>query len=173
MNLELNYQKLNFPYLSISSNYAAVSILIFKENEILYIKRTEEMSTHKGQIAFPGGKKENEDKNVVETAVREATEEILLSPSFIVPIGLLEPIDTIEYKFNVYPVICNLLQKPQRFNKEEVQDIFFVDIKELSNSANWNYRGNYTDDWIFMIRDEILWGATAKVTRKLLNLNLR
>jgi len=131
------------------------------------------MSTHKGQIAFPGGKKENEDKNVVETAVREATEEILLSPSFIVPIGLLEPIDTIEYKFNVYPVICNLLQKPQRFNKEEVQDIFFVDIKELSNSANWNYRGNYNDDWIFMIRDEILWGATAKVTRKLLNLNLR
>ena len=61
---KLNYYELDTPYVAISEDYAAVSILIFEKEEILYIKRSNEMPTHKGHIAFPGGKKEDDDKNI-------------------------------------------------------------------------------------------------------------
>ena len=173
MNIKLNYYDLNTLHTSISNHYAAVSILIFEKKEILYIKRSDEMPTHKGQIAFPGGKREQEDENIVSTAVRESLEELLLSEAAINPYGYLDSIDTVEYKFDVYPVVCQLFEKPKSFNVSEVQEIFFVEIKNLSNKNNWNYRGLYPDDWIFTIGKEILWGATAKITRRLLNLDLR
>ena len=69
--------------------------------------------------------------------------------------------------------ICQLFEKPKNFNISEVQEIYFVEIKKLSNPNNWSYRGSYSDDWIFMIGKEILWGATAKITRRLLTLDLR
>ena len=173
MNIKLNYHDLNTLHTPISNDYAAVSILIFEKKEILYIKRSEEMPTHKGQIAFPGGKREQEDENIVSTAVRESLEELLLSEAAINPYGYLDSIDTVEYKFDVYPVVCQLFEKPKSFNVSEVQEIFFVEIKNLSNQNNWSYRGLYPDDWIFTIGKEILWGATAKITRRLLNLDLR
>ena len=173
MNIKLNYYELDTPHVAISNDYAAVSILIFDKKEILYIKRSNEMPTHKGQIAFPGGKREEDDKDIVSTAVRESIEELLLPESNINPFGYLDSIATVEYKFDVYPVICQLLEKPKNFNVSEVQEIFFVEIKELSNPNNWSHRGIYPDDWIFTIGKEILWGATAKITRRLLNLDLR
>ena len=68
--------KLIQPYPSFSEDYASVAILIIDDKEILFIKRSENLPTHKGHIAFPGGKKENSDKNIVETALREAEEEL-------------------------------------------------------------------------------------------------
>ena len=173
MNIKLNYYELETPHVAIANDYAAVSILIFDKKEILYIKRSNEMPTHIGQIAFPGGKKEEKDIYFVCTAVRESTEELLLNESTIKPFGYLNSIDTVEYKFDVYPVVCHLFEKPKNFNVSEVQEIFFVEIKKLSNPNNWSYRGAYPDDWIFMIGKEILWGATAKITRRLLTLDLR
>ena len=61
MNIKLNYYDLETLHASIANDYAAVSILIFDKKEIVYIKRSNEMPTHKGQIAFPGGKREEED----------------------------------------------------------------------------------------------------------------
>ena len=124
MNIKLNYHDLNTLHTPISNDYAAVSILIFEKKEILYIKRSDEMPTHKGQIAFPGGKREQEDENIVSTAVRESLEELLLSEAAINPYGYLDSIDTVEYKFDVYPVVCQLFEKPKSFNVSEVQEIF-------------------------------------------------
>ena len=86
MNIKLNYHELETPHVAITNNYAAVSILIIDKKEILYIKRSNEMPTHKGQIAFPGGKREEEDIDIVSTAVRESREELLLPVSAIRPL---------------------------------------------------------------------------------------
>jgi len=75
----LKFDKLIHPYPSFSEDYASVAILIVDDKEILFIKRSENLPTHKGHIAFPGGKKENSDKNIVETALREAEENFLLN----------------------------------------------------------------------------------------------
>ena len=170
MKSHLVYEELKLPYKIHDEPYAAVSILVYKEKEVLFIKRSNDMPTHKGHIAFPGGKKEQRDLNIVETAVRETSEELLILKNDVEPFGILEPVDTIEFKYNVFPIICKLHKKPESFNKSEVQEIFFVSIDELSNQQNWRFRGIYPNDWIFKIRNETLWGATAKMTRELLGL---
>tara|TARA_X000001036_G_scaffold135843_1_gene128637 strand:- start:404 stop:919 length:516 start_codon:yes stop_codon:yes gene_type:complete len=170
LKLNLNYKELKVPYTTYNEPYAAVSILIYKEKEILFIKRSNDMPTHKGHIAFPGGKKEKIDLNIVDTAIREAAEELLIDENDVVPLGSLKPVDTIEFKYHVFPIVCSLKRKPDSFNEAEVQDLYFVSIKELSNQQNWRFRGIYPDDWIFKILNETLWGATAKMTRELLGL---
>tara|TARA_B100001029_G_scaffold95040_1_gene78052 strand:- start:113 stop:658 length:546 start_codon:yes stop_codon:yes gene_type:complete len=171
----LNYKELSTLYLDEVmkkinyQDYASVSILIHEEKEIIFIKRSEDLPTHKGHIAFPGGKREAVDKNIVDTALREAGEELLIDTKSITPVGLLSSIDTIEYKFEVFPVVCLIENKPISFNKSEVQNIYYVSIKELENKKNWNFRGLYETDWVFDIDGEILWGATAKMIRNLLS----
>lgn len=166
---KFKFQNLVEPFQKLEHDYASVALLIYEEKELIFIKRSDDLPTHKGHIAFPGGKKEGIDDNIVDTAIREATEELVLDSSSITPIGILDPIDTIEYKFLVYPIICKINEKPVSFNKSEVQEVFFVSISELHDEKNWIFRGHYETDWIFKINNEILWGATAKMVRNLLN----
>ena len=112
MKLKLKYKELNIQNESKKENYAAVAILIYDEKEILFIKRSNDMPTHKGHIAFPGGKKEIDDLSIVDTATREASEELLISRTDVQPFGQLDPVDTIEFKNKVYPILCSLSKLP-------------------------------------------------------------
>ncbi|MGA1479090.1 MAG: NUDIX hydrolase [Candidatus Actinomarina sp.] len=153
-------------------NYAAVGILIINSSQILFIKRSDQMPTHKGHIAFPGGRSEENDKNFLDTATREVSEELLIPPNSFEPVGYLEPIDTVEYKYKVHPVIFSIEYQPTRFDNKEVQSIHLVPIRKLNNPLLWEYKGRYQDDWIFKIEEEELWGASAKMIRNLLNIQL-
>ena len=62
--------------------------------------------------------------------------------------------------------------KPKKFNKDEVQKVLYASIDDLKLEKNWVYRGLYPNDWIFYIDNEILWGATAKMIRNILSLDL-
>ena len=168
----MNFKYLEEPFPIYDEDYASVAILINSKKEILYIKRSDNLPTHKGDIAFPGGKKEESDSDIVTTALREVQEELFLNPSTIRPFGVLDPVDTVEYKFKVFPIVCESFDKPTKINKDEVQDFYLLDISDLDNLNNWEFRGNYDNDWIFKFNDQILWGATAHMTRNLLNLNL-
>ena len=70
-------------------------------------------------------------------------------------------------------MVFSLNEKQLNFNKDEVQKIFYEPIEKLIDKNNWSYRGAYDDDWIYMLDDEILWGATAKMVRTLCDLRLR
>tara|TARA_B110000014_G_scaffold226565_1_gene185925 strand:+ start:1380 stop:1910 length:531 start_codon:yes stop_codon:yes gene_type:complete len=169
----LNYNEINNKNRNSISHYAAVAICILPNDKIVYIKRQDTMPTHKGQIAFPGGKAQAEDKDIVDTAVRETKEELLLPSSYLEPIGILSGFDTREFEFPVYPVVCklesvNLLD----FNNTEVQKVYSVDITYLNDPSNWVYRGWYDSDWIVKIEEDILWGATARMTLELFQLRL-
>ena len=168
----MNFKHLEKTFPIYDEDYASVAILINSKKEILYIKRSDNLPTHKGDIAFPGGKKEESDSDIVTTALREVQEELFLNPSTIRPFGVLDPVDTVEYKFKVFPIVCESFDKPTKINKDEVQDFYLLDISDLDNLNNWEFRGNYDNDWIFKFDDQILWGATAHMTRNLLNLNL-
>ena len=168
----MNFKHLEKPFPIYDVDYASVAILINSKKEILYIKRSDNLPTHKGDIAFPGGKKEESDSDIVTTALREVQEELFLNPSTIRPFGVLDPVDTVEYKFKVFPIVCESFDKPTKINKDEVQDFYLLDISDLDNLNNWEFRGDYDNDWIFKFDDQILWGATAHMTRNLLNLNL-
>ena len=129
------------------------------------------MPTHKGDIAFPGGKVEEGDEDIISTAIRETCEELLIHEDQINPIGILDSIDTVEFKFKVFPILCELFNVDiNTFNKGEVQEVYLVEVNYLKDSSNWHYRGLYDSDWIINIGQDVLWGATAKLTLKLLRL---
>ena len=175
MNLlnHLNYNEINNENRNSASQYAAVAICILPNQNIIYTKRQDTMPTHKGQIAFPGGKVQKGDRDIIDTAIRETKEELLLEDVSLIPVGILNSFDTKEFKFPVYPVVFELDSvNLSNFDETEVKKVYSVDIPYLKDRNNWEYRGWYDSDWLIRIEEDILWGATARMTLELLQLKL-
>jgi 8-oxo-dGTP pyrophosphatase MutT (NUDIX family) len=154
---------------------AAVLIPIIEGEQhasILFTQRTEEMPTHAGQISFPGGKMDAGDANVVETALREAREEIGLEVEFIDTIGFLEDYVT-STGYRISPLVAVIRQgysiTPDR---SEVADVFDVPLSFLMNAQNHEmhtreWRGAQRKFYAMSYRNRFIWGATAGMLRNL------
>ena len=108
----------------------------FAQSTILLTQRAKHMSTHSGQIAFPGGKVDPQDVSHQATALREAQEEVGLDPKHVQVIGEL-PVYVTGTALWVTPVIA--LVKPEfelTPNPDEVQDVFEVPLSFLMNPAH-------------------------------------
>ena len=143
---------------------------------VILTERTTHLSTHSGQVAFPGGKRDDTDTDSAHTALREAHEEIGLQQSFVDVIGEL-PTYTTGSQFIITPVIA--LVRPQhvlRLNAYEVADAFEVPLEYLMNPAHhrrhvleWE---GYRREWFSMPymdgnTERFIWGATAAMLRNL------
>ena len=100
---------------------------------ILFTRRSDQLSKHAGQISFPGGRMDTTDPDVVFTALREAQEEIGLQGENVDVLGYLDVIDSIT-GYRVYPVVGRIRQsfKPL-LNIEEVSDVFELPLQWLMN----------------------------------------
>jgi 8-oxo-dGTP pyrophosphatase MutT (NUDIX family) len=143
---------------------------------VLFTQRTTRLSSHSGQIAFPGGKVDPTDTDATHTALREAEEEIGLRQDQVEVIGVL-PIYTTGSAYIVTPVVG--LVNPRAsiaMNADEVADVFEVPLSFLMNPANhrhhaFDWAGD-TRHWLSMPYQEVaqerfIWGATAGMLRNL------
>ena len=130
-------------------------------------KRASHLKHHPGQIAFPGGQVDSSDASVVDTALREAREEIGLPGAEI--LGQLPPHETVT-AFSVTPVVA--LIKP--FNpipeKGEVAEVFTVPFSHVANSENYiierrRWRGTWRQFYTVPYGPYYIWGATARMLR--------
>ncbi len=144
--------------------------------EVLFTRRTENVSSHRGQVSFPGGKVSEKDSDFVVTALRETEEEIGLAPSQIRIVGVLPPIPTISTGYLVYPAVA-VLVPPLIFkpDKREVKDIFTVPLSYLLDDSNWKLGPVETDEGTFTTyyiryKGFLVWGMTARLLRKFLNI---
>lgn len=157
---------------------AAASVLVgIVEREqpmVLLTQRTANLSTHSGQIAFPGGRQDPDDRDLTVTALREAQEEIGLAPEFVDVLGTL-PIYRTGTAFIVTPVVAVLRGGYSITpNPGEVDDVFEVPLEFLMNPANhrrhafdWN---GVRREWLSMpyhdgVAERFIWGATAGMLR--------
>lgn len=156
---------------------AAVLLLISQETNpsILYTRRALHLRSHPGEICFPGGRRENQDKNLWATALRETHEEIGLPATEIEYLGTLRPAITragtrvvsFVAKFNqTYPLIPAL---------DELDTIFQVPLMDLSNRLKIRddifYRaGREYRLPVYQFHEHEIWGFTAGVTKQLLEL---
>ena len=155
----------------------------FAQSTILLTQRANHMSTHSGQIAFPGGKVDPGDANHQATALREAQEEVGLDPKHVQVIGEL-PVYVTGTAFWVTPIVA--LVRPEFAltpNADEVQDVFEVPLSFLMNPA---HHRRHAFEWEGVQRnwfsipyqesrlrpdgqsDEVerfIWGATAAMLR--------
>ncbi|XP_024988261.1 nudix hydrolase 15, mitochondrial-like isoform X2 [Cynara cardunculus var. scolymus] len=115
-------------------NRAAVLICLFEEGNDVHViltKRSSKLSSYSGEVSLPGGRRDEEDRDDIETALREAKEEIGLDPGLVDVVTVLEPFIT-KGNVTVVPVIGILWDK-QSFNPvpnaEEVESIFYAPLE--------------------------------------------
>lgn len=154
---------------------AAVLIPLIDDGEqlqVLLTKRSMHLRHHPGQISFPGGKVEKEDKTLIDTASRETTEEIGLPAKLIDIVGNLHSYQ-VASGFVVTPYI-GFIPNNYQFIKDpnEVSEIFQVPLKHFLNNANHtsiNIQREKNLQKIHYIpyKDYNIWGATASMLKDL------
>ena len=155
-------------------NAAVLVSVVAREPEatVLLTLRTAHLSAHSGQIAFPGGKVEEGDATPIETALREAEEEIGLSRELATPLSLLDLHNT-GTGFRIIPVLA--LVDPSftaRPDPNEVADVFEVPLSFLMEEENhMRHLREWKDRRILFYAMEyeqrFIWGATAAMLRNL------
>jgi 8-oxo-dGTP pyrophosphatase MutT (NUDIX family) len=151
-----------------------IPLVMREELMVLLTQRTAHLSSHSGQIAFPGGKADPTDTDVAHTALREAQEEIGLHPSHVEVIGTL-PIYETGSAFLVTPVVA-LVQSHAAIsmNENEVAAVFEVPLRFLMDPANHRHHAyewaGVTRHWLSMPyqdadEERFIWGATAGILR--------
>ena len=143
-----------------------------KQASILFTQRTDELPTHAGQISFPGGKMDIGDTNVVETALREAREEIGLEAEYIDTIGFLDDYIT-STGYRISPLVAVIRQGYSITpDHREVAEVFDVPLSFLMNVQNHEmhsreWRGAQRKFYAMPYGNRFIWGATAGMLRNL------
>lgn len=151
-----------------------IPIVMREQPSVLLTERTKHLSTHSGQIAFPGGKADEGDVDAVATALREAQEEVGLDPALVQVLGTLPHYIT-GSAFIITPVVA-LVQTGFALlpNANEVADVFEVPLEFLMNPAHHQRHvfeaQGLRREWFSMPYQEgptqrFIWGATAGMLR--------
>jgi 8-oxo-dGTP pyrophosphatase MutT (NUDIX family) len=139
---------------------------------VILTKRSSALKHHPGQIAFPGGKQEDSDEDVVFAALREAEEEIGLPRTVPMVLGTLPEHETVT-SFQVTPVLA-IIDQPFVPTPEagEVEEVFSVPLAHLLNPDNYivesrRWRGQRRRYFTVPFGPYYIWGATARMLRGL------
>jgi 8-oxo-dGTP pyrophosphatase MutT (NUDIX family) len=149
-----------------------VPVVDHPQPTVLLTQRSAHLNDHAGQISFPGGKIDATDASPLETALREAEEEIGLSREFIDPIGYLDLYGT-SFGFRILPTVARVRPGFKlRINHSEVDDAFEVPLAFLMNPANHQthskeFRGMERTYYAMPYEERYIWGATAGILRVL------
>ena len=149
-----------------------VPIVDRPEPTVLLTHRTADLSSHAAQIAFPGGRIDPGDESPVAAALREAKEEVGLSPMLVEPIGYLDLYLTFS-GFRILPTVARV--KPDftlTLNPGEVAEAFEVPLEFLMNPANHqrntrDWKGIAREYYAMPFGDHYIWGITAGILRNL------
>jgi 8-oxo-dGTP pyrophosphatase MutT (NUDIX family) len=143
---------------------------------LLFIQRTERVKDHKGQISFPGGAYEKADGLLLNTALREAREEIGLAPKDVKVLGELDDTPTATSSYIISPFV-GVIPYPYNFklDKWETEELIEVPITALLAKGCFRegiiiQNGEEINTYIFKYGDRNIWGATATILKQFLEI---
>src|SRR6056300_548794 len=139
--------------------------------EVIYTQRSAKVSTHSGEVSFPGGKWEEGDKDLYETSLRESNEEINLNINDVTYLGSLNYLIS-KHKIEVNPYIGLVTKKQNFIDNDEIAHTFTVPLDFLINNAReHNIERKNTNvivpSWVY--NDQTIWGLTALITADFIN----
>ena len=161
------------------SRLAAVLILIYPCNKSLntiLIQRPTYNGIHSGQISFPGGKAEESDRDIIHTALREASEETGIDPQGVTLLGCLTPLYIPVSDTEVTPVVGWSNSKPDlTINPAEVVHIIEANLQQLADPTiikvkPFPVRNEMLEVKYYDYNGHIIWGATAMLLHELITI---
>ena len=150
---------------------AAVLLLLTNRGgaRVVFAKRTERVAHHKGQFSFPGGIVETWDGSRLETALREAKEEIGLPASAVEVLGTLDDTETRATQFVITPFV-GLIRDPVSYipDGKEIERVLEIPLEALLEPTNfrvemWERNGEVQPVYFYEYEGESIWGATARI----------
>jgi 8-oxo-dGTP pyrophosphatase MutT (NUDIX family) len=157
---------------------SAVLVPFFeKEGELhlMLTKRSTKVKTHKGDVAFPGGMKDPEDKDLLSTALRETWEELGIQPKDVKIIGRIDDYSTITH-FHVTPFVGIIpYPYPLVISEDEIDYPIEVNLEDLLNPKRLstgivNLSGYEKQIYFWHLETDTIWGATAYMILNLLRI---
>jgi 8-oxo-dGTP pyrophosphatase MutT (NUDIX family) len=156
---------------------SAVLILFYPHADTIYlplILRPQYDGVHAGQMAFPGGRMERTDRDLIQTALREAQEEIGIRVTDVQVLGQLTELFIPPSNFFVLPVVGIMTHKPDFYpDPREVEQVVEVPLmaltdKDIVGRMDLSVRGVAIDAPFYQIQEYRVWGATAMMISELL-----
>ena len=138
----------------------------------MFTKRRDDLKRHAGEISFPGGRRDPEDADLTATALREAHEEIGLPPEAVEIVGALPPTPTFVTNYAVYPFV-GLIEPGRAWapSATEVAEVMEVPLSALRAGYERRRllrRGVPFRTDVYVVGDDLIWGATARILADLL-----
>lgn len=139
--------------------------------DVVFTTRSRHLRHHGGQICFPGGRYEQDDQVLVQTALREFEEELGVSQDSVDVVGQLPDMPVVS-RFMIRPYIGFLTQRPQwQPDPNEVEDVFTVPLHELiAHQQHYAFQAERLGMqriWFIPWQRRLIWGATAGIVRSL------
>lgn len=134
---------------------------------IVLTRRRDDLRSHAGEYSFPGGRRDPGEQSLIDTALREAMEEVGIEPATVELIGALQPTATIATAFSLHPFV-GLVPRGAAHVAEpaEVAEVIELPLLELLRSerrAMLDRRGVGFRTTVYPLGDRVIWGATARI----------
>ncbi len=156
---------------------AAVLLAVYgwpREPGLLFTERRADLRRHAGEISFPGGRRDPDDVDLAATALREAEEEIALSPAAVELQGALPPTSTFATGYMVHPFV-GLIPEPGSLdlqaNPSEVETVLAFTLDRLHEGYGMRRlvrRGVPIHTPTYEVEGQLIWGATARIVGDLI-----
>lgn len=156
---------------------AAVLVPLFVPDEtseahVVLTRRRADLRRHAGEISFPGGRRDPEDASLVETALREAEEEIGLARTHVSLLGELPTTSTFATNYVIHPFVGTIpAGLAWQLSAREVDAVLELPVEALRSGrtrTRMERRGVSFETDAYVVEDHLIWGATARILESLL-----
>ena len=161
------------PKIKTDDKYRLASILVViygKDPIVVMTEKPKHMKFHAGEISFPGGKLDSTDSDLLQTALRETSEEIGLTISKEQVIGQLEHVVTLNSGFLILPFISVVDEIPPLLANCEVEKIFHIPLEPFLKTAAKDPDPSHNiiqEMYTFEYQNQIVWGASARILKQI------
>jgi len=157
--------------------HGAVLIPLFRDDgeyKVLFTKRTDTLEAHRGQISFPGGRIDEEDRSLLDTALRETEEEIGMPREAVTVLGRSDDVRTLSSNYIVHAFVGLIpYPYPFRLNEGEVKRLVEIPFRLFLHTEEIipvEYDGRIYQNVAYQYDGEVVWGATARIMRNLVEI---